>query len=152
MQRFALRISIALATFFIGSAAAYLPHVLRFDTASSSEAEREVLRVEAEYLRAHLERDVAALDRVLAEDFSSFGGRIKKEQRLALVANPLFSISSLSTSDVRVRVSGDEAWVSGKAQMKARFKDREFARPSYEFTRRYVKRQGQWQIISMSFS
>ncbi|MDQ3585991.1 MAG: nuclear transport factor 2 family protein [Pyrinomonadaceae bacterium] len=152
MQRFAIRISVALATFFIGSAAAYLPSVLRFDSASDTAAEREVLQVEAEYIRAHLERDVVALDNILAEDFSSFGGRVRKEHRLALLANPLFTISSLSTTDVHVRVSDDEAWISGKARMRASYKEREFARPSYEFARRYVKRQGQWQIIHMSFA
>jgi ketosteroid isomerase-like protein len=148
---YALRLSAALATFLFGVTAtnflsAFLP------TASDGAAERDVLSVEREYVRAHLERDVAALDRALAEDFSSFGGRVRKEHRMALLANPLFKVVSLSTGDVRVSVSGDEARVTGKARMKGSTRGREFETPPYEYTRRLTKREGRWQIVHMKFS
>ena len=77
---YAIRLSAALAAFLLGVTAtnflsAFLP------AASEGAAEREVMRVEREYVRAHLERDVTTLDQVLAEDFSSFGGRVRKEHR-----------------------------------------------------------------------
>ena len=148
---YAIRLSVALATFLFGVTAtnflsAFLP------ATSGGAAEREVSRVEREYVRAHLERDVATLDQVLAEDFSSFGGRVRKEHRMALLANPFFKVVSLSTGDVRVRVSGDEAWVTGKARMKGATRGREFESPPYEYTRRLTKRDGRWQIVHMKFS
>ncbi|MCA1613378.1 MAG: nuclear transport factor 2 family protein [Acidobacteria bacterium] len=148
---YAIRLSAALATFLCGVTAtnflgAFLP------AASDGAAGREVLRVEREYVRAHLERDVATLDQVLAEDFSSFGGRVRKEHRMALLANPFFKVVSLSTGDVRVRVSGGEAWVTGKARMTGATRGREFQSPPYEYTRRLTKRDGRWQIVHMKFS
>jgi hypothetical protein len=103
-------------------------------------------------LRAHVERDVAALDRVLADDFTMFGGKVTKEHRLALLSNPLFVVTSLKTDDVNVVVSGGEAWVTGTAKMAGRFRKREYSTPRYGFTRHYEKRGGRWQIVSCEFN
>ena len=113
--------------------------------------ERAVLAVEREYVRAHLERDVEALDRVLADDFTSFGGRVRKGHRLALLSNPLFTVVSLQTEGVEVRVQGDEARVDGHAKMTSSFRGREVTTPWYSFTRRYERRAGRWQIVSCHF-
>src|SRR5918997_2253684 len=94
--------------------------------ASLSSAEREVQDVEREYVRAHLERDVAALERLLADDFTSFRGKVRKEHGLAMLANPYFKIVSLETKDGEVRVGGDEARVSGRETVKASLAGREF--------------------------
>ena len=102
--------------------------------------------------RAHTERDVAALDRVLADDFTSFSGKVRKEQRLALLANPYFVVTSLATDGVSVSVRGDEAWVSGTARLSGSFRGRDFTTPRYEFMRRYERRDGRWQIVSCDFS
>src|SRR5687768_15763667 len=109
MRYFATRVPAALVTFFVGVAAAGLVSNVWTETSD----ERAVRAVEREYVRAHIERDVEALDRVLADDFTMFGGRVTKEHRLALVANPLFVIASLATSDVNVVVDGNRALVTG---------------------------------------
>jgi Domain of unknown function (DUF4440) len=144
MRRIATRLPAALLTFVIGVASAGLGA----DVWSGTSDERAVLAVEREYIRAHVERDVAALDRVLADDFSMFGGKVTKEHRLALLANPLFIITSLDTEDVNVVVSGKEAWVTGTEKMAWRVRKREFSTPRYGFTRKYEKRGGRWQIVS----
>lgn len=153
MQHYAhaIRLSVALATFFLGITATNVLNVFR-PGAPSGPAEQEVMKVEQEYVRAHLERDVAALDRVLAEDFSSFGGRVRKEHRMALLASPFFKVVSLSTEDVRVSVSGDEARVTGTARMKGETRGRGFQTPPYGYTRRLVRRDGGWQIVHIKFS
>ena len=149
----ATRLPVALITFAIGITTANLTARLRPGAAAASAAdEQAVLAVEREYLRAHTERDVAALDRVLADDFTSFGGRVRKEQRLALLASPYFTVTSLETYDTSVRVRGDEAWVGGRARMSGSFRGRDFTTPQYEFTRRYERRDGRWQIVSCAFS
>ena len=150
MQHYAIRISSAVLTFVVGITAAGLVNSLRYSTVSYSGAEQEVMEAEREYLRAHLERDVEALDRVLADDFAAFRGRVRKPHRMALIANPYFTVLSLSTKDVRVYVKGDEAWVTGKAKMKSRFNERERTSPNYEFTRRYEKRDGRWQVAFLA--
>lgn len=148
MRKIATRLPAALITFVIGVASAGLGA----DVWTGSSDERAVLAVEREYVRAHVERDVAALDRVLADDFSMFGGKVTKEHRLALLSSPFFVITSLKTGDVNVVVSGKEAWVSGTASISGRFRKREFSTPRYGFMRKYEKRGGQWQIVSCEFS
>ena len=144
MRRIATRLPAALLTFVIGVASAGLAGDVWPGTAD----ERAVLAVEREYIRAHVERDVAALDRVLADDFSMFNGKVTKEHRLALLSNPFFVITSLKTEDVNVVVSGKEAWVTGTETLAGRFRKREFSTPRYGFTRKYEKRGGRWQLVS----
>jgi Domain of unknown function (DUF4440) len=149
MQRYAVRLSAALVAFLVGTASSSLMNALR--PASLGGVEREVLTVEREYIRAHLERDVPALERLLADDFSSFRGRVRKEHRLAMLANPYFRVVSLETRDVEVSVSGGEARVSGTATLKGSLNGRDFETPNYKFTRRLSRRNGRWQITNMRF-
>ncbi len=148
MRYYATRIPAALITFVLGVASSNLVGYVW----SGSSEERDVLAVEREYVRAHVERDVAALDRVLAHDFSMFGGRVKKEDRLAFISNPFFAVTSLKTDDVRVVVSGREALVTGTARLTGKFRSREFTTPRYGYTRHLEKRGGRWQIVSCEFT
>ena len=148
MRYYATRIPAALITFVLGVASSNLVGYVWSGTSD----ERDVLAVEREYVRAHVERDVAALDRVLAEDFSMFGGRVTKEHRLALISNPLFAVTSLRTSDVQVVVSGGHALLTGTARLSGSFRGREFNTPRYGYTRHLERRGGRWQIVSCEFT
>lgn len=152
MKNYAIRLSAALVSFLVGITSFNLLSDSGFGASSRGESESEIMEIEREYIRAHLERDVAALDNVLADDFTSFRGRVRKEHRLALLANPLFSVTSLSTEGVRVRVRGDAAWVRGTARMAGSLRGHEFDTPPYRFSRRYERRGGRWQIVSCRFS
>jgi ketosteroid isomerase-like protein len=149
MQRYAVRLAAAFFAFLVGTASSSLFNL--FSPAAATGAEREVMSVEREYVRAHLERDVAALEQLLADDFTSFRGRVRKEHRLAMIANPYFRVASLETSGVRVEVSGDEARVTGTATMKGSMAGRDFETPDYKYTRRLERRNGRWQITHMRF-
>lgn len=119
---------------------------------SDGAALREVLRAEAEYVRANNERDGAALDRLLADDLRT-GGRLRtKERRLAFVTIPALESLSLETDGVRVHASPGAAVVTGRARMSGSHAGRSFGGWDYEYTRRYEKRGQLWQIVSMSFS
>jgi hypothetical protein len=148
MRYYATRIPAALITFVLGVASAGLGGYVWGGSAD----ERAVLAVEREYVRAHVERDGAALDRVLADDFSMFGGRVKKSQWLAFVSNPFFKITSWETSDVQVVVSGREALVTGTERLTGSFRGREFNPPRYGYTRHLEKRGGRWQVVSVEFT
>jgi ketosteroid isomerase-like protein len=148
MRYYATRIPAALITFLLGVASANLAGYV---WAGSSD-ERAVLAVEREYVRAHVERDVSALDRVLADDFSMFRGTVKKEHRLALISSPFFRVASLKTEDVQVVVNGKEAILTGTARLKGSFRGREFTTPRYGYTRHFEKRGGRWQIVSVEFT
>lgn len=152
MRYLATRLPAALITFALGITVANLAAYVWPGAASYTSDERAVLAVEREYVRAHTERDVAALERVLADDFTSFRGRVTKEHRLAMLANPFFTVTSLETKDVTVSVRGAEARVSGKAKMAGSFRGHDYSTPQYGYSRRYERREGRWQIVSCEFS
>ena len=150
MQHYAIRLTAATLTFIIGITTGTL-----FNTNNLNNAEREVLTVEREYIRAHVERDISALNEILADDFrANFGRSIDKDRRLALIANPFFTIKAISTEDVEVNVEGSEdvATVKGRARMTVSYRDNDFTTPEYRFTRLYKKLDGRWQVAVLSVS
>ncbi len=151
MKFYALRLIVALTTFVIGLTSATVLNAFRFDTATSSAAQQEILQIERQYVQAHLQKDTATLDNILADEFtiSSYRRVTNKDQRLALLRNQYFAFESINTDEVKVDVNGDNATVTGEAVVQGRYGDREFTSPTYRFIREYEKRQGLWQIVSV---
>lgn len=149
MKYYTMRLLTAALTFIVGVTSATLVHSPRHGTASDDGTTEEILQIEKEYYGAHINRDIETLDRLLADDFTAFRGRVRKSQRLALVANPDFTISAITVKAADVQFEGDVAWVNGTAKMSSRFQAREYTSPDYQFTRRYEKREGRWQIVSL---
>lgn len=151
MKYLAIRIIVALSTFFIGLSATALLAQHSFEATSNGEAKQEILQVEHQYIQAHLNRDPATLNNILADEFT-IGTRCcgtNKAQRLALLDDPDYAFESIKTDNVEVKVNGDKAEVTGNAILTVRHGDREFTSPHYMFIREYEKRQGRWQIVSV---
>jgi hypothetical protein len=109
MNHFVIRLVSALFTFLLGLSVTAIisPHSSR--VSSDPAAEQEVLRVERQYIQAHLNRDVATLDDILADEFYIGGSRCRstnKAQRLALVGNAEVTFEAINTEDVQVSVNG----------------------------------------------
>jgi ketosteroid isomerase-like protein len=151
MQKIIINLVVSLATFIIGVTAA-TPWTA-FRTAFDSQDKTEILKVEQQYLSAHINRDTATLDRVLADDFfiSGYRGNVEnKAERLALVEDSDRIFRSIDTSSVEVKVvSADRAYVTGKAQVRGSDHGRDFVSLPYNFIRTYERRNGQWQIVSV---
>ena len=160
MQRNIIYLFVSIATFLIGTIIS-APWSATNRTAappaahSYTSAEQELLSIERRYLDAHIERDAAALDSILADDFVIENARNRvsdKASRLALVEDSDFTFVNIETSDVDAHVNGDEGIVTGRAIVTGRYEDHEFKSPPYRYMRRYEKRQGRWQIVSVHFS
>lgn len=152
MKYLALRLIVALSTFLVGLSVTALMAPLRFDTVARGEAEQEILQVERQYIQAHLDRDTATLDNILADEFTigpTRGSGMNKFQRLALLENPNYGFEAISTRDVQVKVNGERAVVTGIAMIEGHNGDREFSGPPFKFIRDYEKRQGRWQIVAV---
>ncbi|HEY0407553.1 MAG TPA: nuclear transport factor 2 family protein [Pyrinomonadaceae bacterium] len=152
-MKLALRLIVALFTFLIGLSSVAVLSPLRFDAAANGKAEQEIRQAESQYLMAHLQRDTATLDSLLADEFTI--GRVRgrgmnKAERLALLEDDDFAFTSIQTDNVQVSVNGESAVVTGEAVVQGHYGDREFASPPYGFTRQYEKRQGRWQIVSVT--
>ena len=152
MQRQALRLSVSVLTFVLGLAASTVPSFFHLNAAPSSQYEREVLVANDGYLNAHTRRDVAALDDLLADEFTVEGYLVRgadKARRLAQVANPDVSFVSMANSDVRVTASASAGEVSGRGVLVVRLRGQDYASRPYLFTRRFERRGGRWQVVSV---
>lgn len=150
MQRIIINVVVSLATFIIGITAA-TPWTA-FRTSYDSHDKTEILKVERNYLDAHVERDTARLDAVLSDNFTFshyWGGVTDKARRLALLGNPDFAFESIDTSNVQVRINGDTARLTGEAVVRGNYRGRPFVTTPYNYTRTYERRDGQWQIVSV---
>jgi hypothetical protein len=149
MKHYAFRLVVALVTFAIGLISATILPGSRFNAVSNGKVEQEILQVEREYIQAHLNRDTAALDNILADEFT-FGTPRRTEtkaQRLALLEAPDFGFEAINTSNVQIEVNGDSATATGKAYTVSFHDDEKVISPEYGFTRQYEKRDGRWQIV-----
>ena len=150
MQRIFINLFVSVATFVIGVTAA--SPWTAFRTTFDSQDKQEILRVERQYLDAHIKRDAAALDRVLADDFYfsyQYGGAASKTTRLALLENPDFTFESIDTRNVEVTVRGDRAYVFGEAVVRGNYRGRDFVTAPYSYMRTFERRGGAWQILSV---
>ncbi len=151
MQRIFINLVISLATFVIGIAAAAPWTALWPATESGDKA--EILRVEREYLSAHVNRDRAALERLLSEDFyiSGYRGNVEnKMERLALVSDSDRVFRSIDSRNVEVTfINSDKAYTTGNAVIRGSDHGRDFVSMPYTYTRTYERRDGQWQIVSV---
>jgi hypothetical protein len=138
MNHLAIRVVSALVTFLLGLSVTAIISPYSFRVSSDPAAEQEVLRVERQYIQAHLNRDVATLDDILADEFFIGSSRCRstnKAQRLALVSNPNVTFEAINTDDVQVKVNGDSAEVTGVAVVQSLFGGEEYTSPQYRFTR-----------------
>jgi hypothetical protein len=105
----------------------------------------DVMKIDEAYRLAKLNRDVTALEAILADEFNETnqnGNSRNKAQTLELWKT--FTISSLTTDTSQVRVAGDAAMVIGTQT--------ENGTERMLFTRVYARRSGRWQLLaSMQF-
>jgi ketosteroid isomerase-like protein len=122
-------------------------------TGQEGTAEQELIGLERAWGAAYLRRDTDALQRVLADDFTSTDalGTVSDKARyiMASVKAPAtFSLASeFELDDVKVRVYADVAVVTGRATDKGWDRG---PNPSgrYRFTDVFVRRQGRWQAVA----
>lgn len=152
MLRYGIRLSVSVATFFLGLALSAALSFLPSAAPRGGACEQEVLNANREYLQAHMNRDVAALDRLLADEFT-IGGRygrvMSKSRRLAMLSDPNLSFLSFEGEDTRVSASGVAGEVSGRAVLRGSYMGREYLSPPYRYVRRFERRDGRWQVVGV---
>lgn len=125
--------------------------------AGNRKVEQELMQIERDWSAAFLNHDVAAAARILADDYVGIDGRgimtskaEELEEAKAPAPNappPERTILEETISDMKVRVYGDTAVVTGISTEKISFKGNESI-IRYRRTTVYVKRQGRWQCVS----
>jgi hypothetical protein len=111
---------------------------------------REILELEGHTKDAALHNDAAFSQRILADDYLAIGplgNVLTKDDALAARRAAKMHYDSIDLSEVVVRVYGETAVVTARAEVKGNNLGEDFSGP-YRFTRIWVRRNGQWQTVS----
>ncbi|MGC2400667.1 MAG: nuclear transport factor 2 family protein [Acidobacteriaceae bacterium] len=117
-------------------------------------AHKEIEGLELDWRQAQLTNNVSEVDRLLADDYlgiSANGTLETKADELARRRNGSLNITHLELSDIKVRIYGDTAVVTSKADLVGKYGDRDIS-GRYRYTRVYSNRDGQWRIVSFEAS
>jgi ketosteroid isomerase-like protein len=116
---------------------------------STADLEQMFTKLENEWAKADNSKDTKVLDRILADDWTYLGatGVQNKAQHLADLKSGGGGLEFETLGDVKVRVFGDTAVVTGTAEQKSSDKANDTS-GHYLWTDVFVKRQGRWQAVN----
>ena len=118
--------------------------------ARDEEAVREIVDLERQSKEAAIHRDASFSERTLADDYvaiSPLGQVIGKAETVAARKTAQLRYDSIEVSDMVVRLYGNTAVVTARADVRGRELGEEFTGP-YRFTRVWVRRNGHWLTVS----
>jgi ketosteroid isomerase-like protein len=118
--------------------------------AVEQETIREIIDIERQTKEATLRRDAAFPLRMLADDYvaiSPLGQVTTKKEAISARRSGQLRYENIDVSDMVVRLYGDTAIVTARADVKGHQLGEDFSGP-YRYTRVWVKRAGRWQAVS----
>jgi ketosteroid isomerase-like protein len=123
--------------------------------AQRHEYRHEIDQAEEAWRTAMLKGDGAALENLLADDYTGItakGAIQTKEQAISNLRSGTLQFTSLNISDRKVRIYGSTAVVTSAAELTGGKKDPDIT-GRYRYTRVYVRNlAGQWKIVSFEAS
>lgn len=114
-------------------------------------AEDEIKNLEEIRNQAVLHDDVATLDRMTSDDYTfiTLRGEMRtKSEILKGFASGSFHYESREVSDLKVRIYGDTAIITGRSVQKGIENGKDYS-GDYRFTRVYVKQKGRWVTVAL---
>jgi ketosteroid isomerase-like protein len=111
---------------------------------------REIIDMERQAKEASLRRDPDFAQRSLAEDYvaiTPLGTVTTKQDTVSARKSGQLRYQAIDVSDMVVRVYGDTAVVTARADVKGRQLGEDFSGP-YRYTRVWVRHNGRWQAVS----
>jgi ketosteroid isomerase-like protein len=123
-----------------------LPRILFAD----DDPAREVQQIEEHRINSLLHNDIASLERVLSEEltYAHSTGKVEhKGEFLSMLASGKLRYKDFRCSDLQIRVYGNAAVVTGKADIRVEFEGREH-HELLRYTAVYVRTEGSWQMVA----
>jgi ketosteroid isomerase-like protein len=111
---------------------------------------REIIDMERQAREASLHRDADFPQRSLADDYvaiTPLGQVTTKQDSIAARKSGQLRYDDINVTDMVVRVYGDTAVVTARADVKGHQLGEDFSGP-YRYTRVWVRRTGHWQAVS----
>ena len=123
-----------------------------FGQASDRRAERDLLKLQRQWLDAYEKHDADAVGRIEADGFTlteADGKVTTKAEDVTGVrkSKPPQPDDAWDTEDVKVRLYGNTAVLTGVVISKYRNKGQLVAE-GYRYTDTYIKRRGKWQVVA----
>ena len=138
----------------LGSPAFSAQHVAVHPRSSIDPADqatvKEIVDMERQAREASIHRDAEFTQRTLAEDYvaiSPLGQVTTKRDTVSARKSGQLRYDTIDVSDMVVRVYGDTAVVTARADVKGHQLGEDFSGP-YRYTRVWVRRTGHWQTVS----
>jgi ketosteroid isomerase-like protein len=117
----------------------------------NSSSEREVREAIEKYKTALLRRDVAALEKIWADDYvfvNASGEVLTKQQRLANVKSGATALDSINEDEnLAVRVHQNSAVTTNRVTIKGQYSGQSVS-GQYRSTMVWVKSSAGWQLVS----
>ncbi|MGA7218700.1 MAG: nuclear transport factor 2 family protein [Candidatus Sulfotelmatobacter sp.] len=120
-----------------------------FDSAEQ-ETIRQIVDMERQSKEASLHRDADFSLRTLADDYvaiTPLGQVTTKEETISARRGGQLRYEAMNITDMVVRLYGDTAVVTARADVKGHQLGEDFSGP-YRYTRVWVRRNGHWQAVS----
>ena len=111
---------------------------------------REIIDMERQAREASLHRDAEFSQRALADDYvgiTPLGQVTTKQDSVSARKSGQLRYDTINVSDMVVRVYGDTAVVTARADVKGHQLGEDFSGP-YRYTRVWVRHAGHWQAVS----
>jgi ketosteroid isomerase-like protein len=111
---------------------------------------REIVEMERQAKEASLRRDPEFSQKTLAEDYvaiTPLGQVTTKQDTVSARKSGQLRYETIDVSDMVVRVYGDTAVVTARADVKGHQLGEDFSGP-YRYTRVWVRHTGHWQAVS----
>jgi ketosteroid isomerase-like protein len=115
---------------------------------------RELERLEKVWNEAHERGDVATLDGLWADDLEVAVPKMPvmtKSQVLNFARSGRMKFLRYTTSDLRVRVYGDAAVVTGRVERTRVLNGQEMA-DDWRFTKTYIRQNQKWRVVAFHAS
>lgn len=117
---------------------------------ADQETIREIIEMERQAREASLRRDPDFSQRILAEDYvaiTPLGQVTTKQDTVSARKSGQLKYDTINVSDMVVRIYGDTAVVTARADVKGHQLGEDFSGP-YRYTRVWVRRTGHWLAVS----
>lgn len=112
--------------------------------------ERSVLRFERRWANAVVKKDVAAVEKIEADDFISIdptGAMADKKEDLKNLRGTDLTFRSITLRKLKVRIYGETAVVTGTSEVDGKYQDDDIS-GAYSFTDVLVRTNGEWKAVS----
>jgi ketosteroid isomerase-like protein len=148
MKLIVIAVSVAVLVFAVGTQS-QTPAQTKTGT-----AEQELLKLVQDWMDAEVKADMAFLDRFIAEDCvitDPAGAVWTKVQFLAGLKSGEGVVISSVLDNMKARVYGDAAVVTGRMTTKQTFKGKDIS-GQYQCTDMFIKKAGLWQCVAIHIS